>query len=334
MTASPEEHAAVEQLLAERDALHGWLTRLDAASVAAPDAVRERVRRDYQERLEQLTHALREHGETLGARLREDRREHADLAAQATIAREALAEVELRHEVGEFTHERYEADRRRHTSDLETYELSLAAVEERIRRLEEVQAQVNRAPQAPAMEPTLEPEAPELLAEETVGESQDAAAEPAAEDEAAGVIDMDELAPDIDAERVLSIFTEVDEIVEVSADDAVEMEPSDPEAAAAPAPPATATPDSARSRSGLRPEHRPRHRRQARRHRPSRRGSCARPNRWCGRSRRRPHRSRPSRRRCRRSSARRSSRRVRPPNRSRVRPVRSVARCGAENAVR
>lgn len=146
MTESPEELAAVEQLLAESDALRGWLARLDQAPGAAPDSVRQRVHHDYQQRLDQLTAGLGAHADVIAAKLGADRAEHADLQARATGAGEALAEAELRHAVGEYDDERFENERRRQSSDIETYQLSLGAVAERIARLEEIQALVQRAP--------------------------------------------------------------------------------------------------------------------------------------------------------------------------------------------
>ncbi len=158
MTESPEELAAVEQLLAESDALRGWLARLDQAS-AVPDAVRERVRGDYQGRLDQVTAGLRAHAEVIAAKLHDDRTEHADLQARAARAREALAEAELRHAVGEYDDDRVEGERRRHGSDLETFAVSLGAAAERIARLEEIHALVQRAPRGFAIE--LDPDLPE-----------------------------------------------------------------------------------------------------------------------------------------------------------------------------
>ncbi|MGH7584299.1 MAG: hypothetical protein ACREL5_13845, partial [Gemmatimonadales bacterium] len=72
MTESPEELAAVEQLLTERDAIHGWMLRLDQADVAVPDAVRARVRGDYQRRLDQVTAGLRAHIDVVAKRLADD----------------------------------------------------------------------------------------------------------------------------------------------------------------------------------------------------------------------------------------------------------------------
>lgn len=143
----------VDALLTERDALHAWLTRLDAAPVSAPSAVRDRVRADYQQRLDGVTDALRHHADTLSERLATDRAERAELDRQASASREALAEAELRHAVGEYDAARFEAERLRHTSDLETFELSLMAVDERIDRLEGIAASVSAAPAPPAPSP-------------------------------------------------------------------------------------------------------------------------------------------------------------------------------------
>lgn len=146
MTEFSPELAAVEQLLAEGDALRGWLTRLDQGPSGASSLVRERVRSDYQQRLDQITAGLRAHADVVATKLSEDRSEHADLLARATAARDALAEAELRHAVGEYDAERFQGEQRRFGSDIETFDLSLAAAAERIARLEEVHALVERGP--------------------------------------------------------------------------------------------------------------------------------------------------------------------------------------------
>jgi hypothetical protein len=146
MTDSSEDLAAVEQLLAESDALHDWLARLDQAPGAVPDSVRHRVRDDYQRRLDQVTAGLRAHAAVIATKLQDERSERAELQARAKAAREAMAEVELRHAVGEYSDQKFESERRRHASDLETFELSLGAGTERIARLEEAHAVVQGAP--------------------------------------------------------------------------------------------------------------------------------------------------------------------------------------------
>ncbi len=146
MSDTPKDLAHVEALLAERDALHNWLTKLDDSGTATPASVRDRVRADYQGRLDGVASKLAAHGDTLAKKLADDRAEHDGLAVRMAAAREALAEVELRHSVGEYDGKRFESERASHVGDLESYEVSITAVAERIARLEDVQEMVRRAP--------------------------------------------------------------------------------------------------------------------------------------------------------------------------------------------
>lgn len=211
MTESPEELAAVEQLLAEGDALRGWLARLANAPVAS-DAVRERVRSDYQGRLDQITAGLAAHADVVSTKLAADREEHAGLLARANDARDGLAEAELRHAVGEYDDARFAGEQRRFTGDIETFDIAVAAVAERIERLEQVQALVNRAPREAAVASVGETEPP------TMPE-----AEPT-------LIVIDDLAPD--EQEALAVFD-----VSIPAHDDGDTEP-------APSTPAAFTPDS------------------------------------------------------------------------------------------
>ncbi len=154
--ADQNDLTAVESLLAERDAVVGWLARLDAAGSTAPVEVRDRVRIDYRARLDGLTERLRDHAEVVAGRLATDQAEHDALMARAREAREALAEVELRHMVGEFGSERFESERVRHVEALEQCEAQLGQVAERIASLEEVHALVS----APAAETPVVPVTP------------------------------------------------------------------------------------------------------------------------------------------------------------------------------
>jgi len=150
MSDDAQDLAAVEAILSERDALHGWLKRLDEAGGSTPQSVRARVRVDYERRLEAVTERLKGHTDTISTRLAADRAEHEDLAGRAQVSRDALAEAELRHAVGEYDSARFEQERSRHVGDIETFEISLGAIAERVARLEAVQALVTRAPGTPA----------------------------------------------------------------------------------------------------------------------------------------------------------------------------------------
>ena len=109
-----QDLAAVEALLEERNAIAGWLARLEEQGSDVPQAVLDRVRQDYRKRLDGLTDQLRQHANTIGSRLADDRSEAQALMERARRARESLAEVELRHGVGEYDDERFESERQRH----------------------------------------------------------------------------------------------------------------------------------------------------------------------------------------------------------------------------
>jgi hypothetical protein len=208
MTDTPHDLAAVEELLAERDAIHGWLARLDQAGTAAPDSVRSRVRRDYEVRMEGLTDRLRAHADVVAGKLAADRAEHAELVGRATTTREALAEAELRHLVGEFEESRFQEERARHTGDLETFELSLTATAERIGRLEELHRLIAAAPRAAPAQATMTPPSaePPVPVVEAVELSEDIA-----EDALDVELEIGDLAQD-ESDDLLAIFDEVDDL--------------------------------------------------------------------------------------------------------------------------
>lgn len=192
---------AVEQLLRERDAVHGWLARLDAVGTATPEGVRTKVRADYERRLADLTNGLREHADTIAARLADDRAEHADLEQRATASRNALAEAELRHAVGEYSQVQFDGERTRHTSDLETFGLSIAAVADRIARLEAVE-ELTRRPVPREADSSVESPMP-------AGEAEDAA-EVVEVSDASGTsatVSVGELAS-AETDALLSVFDE------------------------------------------------------------------------------------------------------------------------------
>lgn len=149
---TPSNLADVEALLGERGAVLGWMAKLDAADSAVPAAVRERVQRDYQLRLEGVNQQLQGHGDAIAARLAEERAERDAAATAATSAREALAEAELRHLVGEYDRNRFEGERTRHATDIERHERALGAVSERVRKLEDALAQIVAPAQAVGVE--------------------------------------------------------------------------------------------------------------------------------------------------------------------------------------
>lgn len=164
---NPPNQADVEVLLAERDAVTGWLARIDAAGTSVPPAVRDRVRQDYQGRLQGVIARLQGHRDTLAARLAEDRAEQESHAELANAANEALAEAQLRHLVGEYDQAHFDAERNRHAADVARHEQAREAAAERAERLEAVLAMINApagaavsAPPEPSRAPLAAPPAP------------------------------------------------------------------------------------------------------------------------------------------------------------------------------
>ncbi len=222
---TPQDLTAVESLLADREAMRGWIERLDDAGSTIPATVRARVRADYTKRLDGVTDRLREHADTIAAKLVDDRDEHAELLAQATAAGDALAEAELRFAVGEYDQERYDSERTSHASDVETYDLSLGAVAERISRLEDVHRLVTGAPVTPAPSaaaPVFHEHLHESIGDadsSTIASGDTADYEPPA-------IGIGELALD-DTESLLAIFDDADRDSGRDGDDD-DMVPSNP----------------------------------------------------------------------------------------------------------
>ncbi|MEO5826884.1 MAG: hypothetical protein ABIR59_13420 [Gemmatimonadales bacterium] len=205
---TPQDLTAVETLLVDREALRGWIERLDDAGSTIPATVRERVRADYTKRLDGVTDRLREHADTIAAKLADDRDEHAELLVQATATRDALAEAELRFAVGEYDQARYDSERTSHASDVGTYDVSLGAVAERIARLEDVHRLVTGAPVVPTP-PSAAPVFHEHLHEGLGDADSSTSTSGDTADDGPPAIGIGELALD-DTESLLAIFDEAD----------------------------------------------------------------------------------------------------------------------------
>jgi hypothetical protein len=142
MSEPTDDTGQIESLLRERRQLRDWLDRLDAAGSSAPEAVRRRVRADYEGRLADLVARLGGFAATLRASLAALEARRDELSARQAEAQEHLAEAELRHAVGEYSPEKWESIQRAASEALGTVGAELGAVGEEIARLEEVVAQV------------------------------------------------------------------------------------------------------------------------------------------------------------------------------------------------
>ncbi|MGH7586513.1 MAG: hypothetical protein ACREMH_09725 [Gemmatimonadales bacterium] len=157
--------AVIDQLLARRQQYEEWIARLDAASGGAPDAVRNKVREDYQSRLEATLQELREHQGAIADQLADLRIRQDELSEREREVTEALAEAELRHAVGEYDDRTFEKNRKESDRSLGETRSQLEKVAGEISRLADVQGLI--APPAPpkpapraAMPPPPPPPAP------------------------------------------------------------------------------------------------------------------------------------------------------------------------------
>jgi hypothetical protein len=149
---TPESGNSIERLLQDRAQFVSWLTRLNSAGDQAsgvPEAVRGRVRADYERRLasvlEELrgyTNALEDQVDGLAGRANE-------LTARETEHKERLSEAEVRHLVGEYDDVKWEGIRAELLKVIGHIREELAQTTLEISRLNEVLGTI-RAPVAQA----------------------------------------------------------------------------------------------------------------------------------------------------------------------------------------
>lgn len=94
----------VDQLLKDREKYESWLERLKSSKDAtASQQAFDRVRQDYQQRLDEVVGKLRAHSDTIRAKLKEAERKVADVEKEREARSEKLEEARLRHAVGEYS---------------------------------------------------------------------------------------------------------------------------------------------------------------------------------------------------------------------------------------
>lgn len=159
---------ALEGLLEERRRYEGWLAQLEARRADSPAHVVERVRSDYQGRLDAVLSRLRDRAEELTSSAATLRERIGILLGNETLRRDERSELELRAMVGEFAPE--EAQR------------SIAACDEALGHLMAerggLEAELARITEVLALvaEPTPEPAEPERE-EEAVAAGREAQAD-------------------------------------------------------------------------------------------------------------------------------------------------------------
>jgi hypothetical protein len=99
---------ALRSLIAERQQYEQWITALDGRREGTPEHVFERVRGDYQSRLERVVGDIRGHAEELQLSISTLSSRLVEVAREEDTRREGLQEAELRAAVGEYEPEQWE----------------------------------------------------------------------------------------------------------------------------------------------------------------------------------------------------------------------------------
>ncbi len=181
--ATPETDATIESLLEQRAQYEQWIQRLESAGEKAPPAVRQKVRTDYEARLQGVIQQLRGHAATINAELERHQSAQGNLDRERRTAEEALSEAEVRFAVGEFSDEEWNRISDEAQELLERLRGELRVEGDEIARLAEVQ-QLISAPRRPAPAPVAAapvaaaPGAPQALATTVTHQMYELEAEP------------------------------------------------------------------------------------------------------------------------------------------------------------
>lgn len=146
---NPDTANPIERLLRDRAQFVSWLTRLNSSDgvPTVPEAVRSRVRADYERSLESVLGELRSHTAALEEQVAGLSARHGELAARETETKEQLAEAEVRHVVGEYDDGKWDGIRAELTKVMLQVREELSHTSEEITRLADVLATI-RAPVA------------------------------------------------------------------------------------------------------------------------------------------------------------------------------------------
>ncbi|HEY7479055.1 MAG TPA: hypothetical protein VH680_00940 [Gemmatimonadales bacterium] len=147
-----ESDNSIEALLEQRAQFEQWLAKLDAAADKAPQAVRQKVRTDYEVRLRGVIERLRGHSATIADELHRHQSTQGELDGQRRQAEEELAEAEVRHAVGEFADDEWRRISQESDGRLNSLREQLKTVGTEITRLLEVQSLIT-APARPQPTP-------------------------------------------------------------------------------------------------------------------------------------------------------------------------------------
>jgi hypothetical protein len=187
MAKTTDTEATIESLLEQRSQYEEWLLRLDTSGDKASPTVRQRVRGDYQARLDQVMEQLRSRGAVIAEELERQHASQAEIDRERRSAEEALAEAEVRHSVGEYDQGEWKRLVDQSKKEIEQLRGRLRSIGAEITRLTEIQALIaaprsGGSPAAPAATPSPRAARPEVVEQAPmfshVGESFDEPATP------------------------------------------------------------------------------------------------------------------------------------------------------------
>jgi hypothetical protein len=155
MANTPDTDVTIEALLEQRTQYEEWLAKLDSSGDKAPPAVRQRVRGDYEARLQNVMEQLRGRGSAIAEELERQHASQAELDRQRRAAEEAMAESEVRHSVGEYTEDEWRQVSEQSRREIEQLRAQLRSIGSEITRLTQVQALIMspRSGAAPTPQP-------------------------------------------------------------------------------------------------------------------------------------------------------------------------------------
>ena len=158
-TPAPKGTAAIQRLLEEKRQFEAWIARIDASADATPEAVRGRVRSDYEARLVGVVKELKTHMEAARQVIAQRRVVLTELQQKEAGAAERLAEAELRHAVGEYDEGQWTQVHKQALSELVSIREELQGVATEVEKLEELDALISETPATPPPPPAPAPRA-------------------------------------------------------------------------------------------------------------------------------------------------------------------------------
>jgi hypothetical protein len=154
---------ALRTLIAERQQYEQWISALDSRREGTPEHVFERVRGDYQSRLEKVVTDIKGHAEELQLSISTLSSRLVEVAREEDTRREGLQEAELRAAVGEYQPEQWEQLRTDAERELTRIAADRASLDNQltelraIQKLSEVGSTAASASAAPVFESPPEP---------------------------------------------------------------------------------------------------------------------------------------------------------------------------------